>query len=78
MFHLATSADMLQSLPHPETLQPLTKNAVQERSRWSNFVSSIIKETWVASMSYLKADGHLPLVLGVIGLAAMLILMQVL
>lgn len=78
MFHLATSADMLQSLPHPETLQPLTKNAVQEQSGWSDFVSSIIKETWVAFMSYLKADSHLPLVLGVIGLAAMLILMQVL
>lgn len=78
MFHLATSADMLQSLPHPETSQPLTKNVVQERSRWPYFVSSIIKETWVASMSFLKADCHLPLVLGVIGLAAMLILMQVL
>lgn len=78
MYHLATSADMLQNLPHPETLQPLTKNAVQERSRWSNFVASIIRETWVASMSYLKSDRHLPLVLGVIGLAAMLILMQVL
>lgn len=78
MFHLATSADMLQSLPHPETLQPLIKNVVQERSRWSNFGSSIIRETWVASTSYLKSDSHLPLVLGVIGLAAMLILMQVL
>lgn len=77
MFHLPTSADLLQSLPHPETLQPLTKNAVQERSRWSNFFASIIRESWVASMSYLKSDNHLPLVVGVIGLAAMLILMQV-
>lgn len=78
MFHLATSTDMLQSLPHPETSQPLTKNVAQERPKWSDFVSSIIKETWVTFMSFLKADGHLPLVLGVIGLAAMLILMQVL
>ncbi|XP_020586183.1 protein VASCULAR ASSOCIATED DEATH 1, chloroplastic [Phalaenopsis equestris] len=73
----ASSADMQQTLPHPENFEPLIENAVQEHSTSLNFGSSVIKETWVASMSYLKSDSYLPLVLGVIGLVAVLILMQV-
>ncbi|KAI0520169.1 hypothetical protein KFK09_007640 [Dendrobium nobile] len=74
----ATSADMQQTLHHPENFTSLIENAVQERSIWSHCGSSIIRETWVAFMSYLKHkhDSHLPLVLGIIGLVAMLILMQ--
>lgn len=77
MLHQASSLDMKQTLPSPKSLQPLIKNAVQEGSEWANFGSSILRETWTASMSYLKSDSRLPLVLGVIGLAVMLILMQV-
>lgn len=74
MLHQVTSTD-LQPNPH-ENFNPLIENVVQ-RSSWSSYGSSIIRETWVASVSYLKSDAHSPLVLVVIGLAAMLILMQI-
>lgn len=74
--HQVTSTDMQQNEP-PGNFKSLFKTIVQGSS-WSSYGLSTIRETWVSSFSYLKWDGHLPLVLIGIGLlAAMLILLQV-
>ncbi|KAK8963443.1 hypothetical protein KSP40_PGU000457 [Platanthera guangdongensis] len=74
MLHQVASRDMQQNETHGN-FKSLIETLVHGSS-WSSYGLSTIRETWVSSVSYLKSDVHLPLVLIVIGLAAMLILMQ--
>ncbi|KAK8957195.1 hypothetical protein KSP39_PZI001180 [Platanthera zijinensis] len=74
MLHQVASTDMQQNETHGN-FKSLIETVVHGSS-WSCYGLSTIRETWVSSVSYLKSDVHLPLVLIVIGLASMLILMQ--
>ncbi|KAG0459071.1 hypothetical protein HPP92_022199 [Vanilla planifolia] len=75
--HQTLSLELQQSLSTAENHNPLSEYALEERINWTNYGSSVIRETWVTSVSYFKSKCHPSLAVGVFGLAAIVILMQI-